>query len=52
MVLCDIENQLPTYVMETLALGPKNAVLDKINHKDILAEVDGLLKHCQSKKRR
>ncbi len=33
--------------METLSLGPKNAVLDKFNPKDVLAEVDGLMRHCK-----
>ena len=33
--------------METLALGPKNAVLDRFDPKDVLAEVDGLLYHCK-----
>ena len=35
--------------MDTLSLGPKNAVLDRFDPKDILAEVDGLLYYCKSK---
>ena len=38
----------PSYVMETLALGPKNAVLDKFNAHDTLAELDMLLNHCKA----
>ena len=36
--------------METLSLGPKNAVLDKFDLKDVRAEVDGLLDHCKNRK--
>jgi len=32
--------------MKTLALGPKNAVLDKFDPKDIQVELDALLKYC------
>ena len=38
----------PSYVMETLALGPKNAVLDKFNPHDALAELDMLLNYCKA----
>ena len=33
--------------METLSLGPKNAVIEKFEPKDVLAELDGLLSYCQ-----
>ena len=35
------------YAMETLSLGPKNAVIEKFEPKDLLAELDGLLSYCQ-----
>ena len=38
----------PQYVMDTLALGPKNPVLDKFNPKESLAELDMLLHHCNA----
>ena len=38
----------PQFVMNTLSLGPKNAVLDNFNPKDVLAEVDLLLAHCKT----
>ena len=44
----ELDNIPPTYVMQTLSLGPKNAVLDKFEPKDILAELDLLLGHCKS----
>ena len=44
--LCDLDIQPPRYVLDTLALGPRNAVLDKFNEKDVLAEIDSLLAHC------
>ena len=34
--------------MDTLALGPKNPVLDKFNPKEALAELDMLLHHCNA----
>ena len=48
VVLCDIEQSIPGYVMETLSLGPKNAVLDKFDQKEVLAEVDKLLNYCKN----
>ena len=39
---------LPKYVMDTLSLGPKSAVLDKVNPKNILAELDLFLDFCKS----
>ena len=36
----------PQYVMDTLALGHKNPVIDKFNPKYALAELDLLLHHC------
>ena len=49
VVLWDIDNPPPEYVMQTLSLGPKNAILDQFDPKDILAEVDQLLNHCEKK---
>ena len=37
-------------MLETLALGPKNAILDRFDPKDLLAEIDGLLHHCKINK--
>ena len=50
VVICGLETPPPTYVMETLSLGPKNAVLDRFDPKEVLAEVDGLLYHCKKNK--
>ena len=50
VVLCGLETTPPKYVMETLALGPKNAILDKFDPKDLLAEIDALLHHCKTNK--
>ena len=33
----------PRYVLDTLALGPRNAILDQFNSFDVLAELDILL---------
>ena len=40
----------PQYVIDTLALGPKNAVLDKFDPKDTLAQIDALLFNCKKNK--
>ena len=42
----ELDSEPPRYVMETLSLGPKNAVLDKFKPNDVLAELDGLLYYC------
>ena len=39
----------PKYVMETLSLGPKNAVIEKFDPKDVFAELDNLLHYCKEK---
>ena len=39
----------PSYVQETLSLGPRNAVLDQCDQKNLLAEVDGFLHFCAEK---
>ena len=44
---CDLEKQPPGYVLDTLSLGPRNATLDRFNPKDILAELDDLLRFCK-----
>ena len=35
-----LTTKLPKIVSDTLSLGPKSAVLDKVNPKNILAELD------------
>jgi len=50
VIECDLDKPLPHYVSSTLSLGPKNAVLDTFNAKDVLAEVDSLLYHCKVNK--
>ena len=44
-----LDSTPPVYVMQTLSLGPKNAVLDRFEPKDVLTELDLLLSHCKSK---
>ena len=41
--LFDIDIIPPKYVIDTLALGPKNSVLTKFDQKESLAETDSLL---------
>ena len=45
--LCNLDSNPPSYVLETLSLGPKNAVLDKFNPNDVLVELDELLRYCR-----
>ena len=47
-VIClDLPKQPPQYVLDTLSLGPKNAVLDVFDQNDILTELDDLLRFCK-----
>ena len=48
--LLDLDLQPPQYVLDTLALGPNNSILDKFNRKEMLADLDLLLKKCQADK--
>ena len=49
-VMCyNLDRQPPKYVMETLALGPKNSVLDRFDQNDVLAELDELIRYCKGK---
>ena len=50
VTLHKLEEIPPAYVLDTLSLGPKNAVLEKFNPHDVLAEIDGLLSHCKENK--
>jgi len=50
-VICyDRDTDPPKFVMDTLALGPKNAVLEKFNQNNVLSELDNLLKFCKDKR--
>ena len=46
--ICDVNINPPRYVIDTLALGPKNAILDPFDQKETLAQVDALLFKCKS----
>ena len=49
-VLChELREMPPKYVIETLALGPKNSVLEKFDPKVVLAELDELMSYCSQK---
>ena len=43
----DIDIVPPRYVLDTLSLGPKNAVLDRFTPYGLLAELDLVLNKCQ-----
>ena len=45
--IADKDIHPPQYVIDTLALGPKNAVLDNFDPKDTLAQIDSLLYQCK-----
>ena len=44
---CELDIQPPRYVIDTLAIGPKNAVLDKFDPNVTLAQIDSLLYRCK-----
>ena len=49
-VIChQIERDPPKFVLETLSLGPNNAVMEKFNQNDVLTELDSFLKFCREK---
>ena len=48
VITYNLNYSLPKFVLDTLSLGPKSAVLDTINPKNVLAELDLFLKFCQS----
>ena len=48
--ICDLDIQPPRYVIDTLALGPKNAVLDTFDSKETLSQIDALLNRCKRDK--
>ena len=45
--LFELDKTPPTYVMETLSLGPRNPVIERFNPNDVLVELDRFLKHCK-----
>ena len=45
--LFELDKTPPTYVMETLSLGPRNPVIERFNPNDVLVELDKFLKHFQ-----
>ena len=47
--IIDVHVPIPDYVMQTLALGPKNPTLDKFDPNRILAEIDSVLEFCESR---
>ena len=47
VLLHELDETPPKFVMDTLSLGPKNSVLDKFEPKDVLAELDVLLSYCK-----
>ena len=45
VIAYNLDSNPPKYVMETLSLGPKNAVIEKFEPKDVLAEMDGVMNY-------
>ena len=50
VTLHNLDEEPPAFVIDTLSLGPKNAVLQRFNPHDVLAEIDGLLSYCKNNK--
>ena len=48
--ILDADIKPPRYVIDTLALGPKNSTLEKFDSKDTLAQIDSLLYRCKGAK--
>ena len=45
-----VNHPIPAYVLDTLALGPKNATVDQFDPKQVLTEIDSLLYRCKRDK--
>ena len=48
--ICDEDINPPRYVVDTLALGPKNAILDDFDSKETLSQIERLLYNCKKSK--
>ena len=46
---CDIDINIPKYVLQTLSMGPRSPSFDKFDEKDVLAELDSFLNFCKNK---
>ena len=46
--VCDVSKKIPNYVMQTLAMGPRNPVMEKFNEKEVLVGLDCFLKFCKT----
>ena len=42
----DFDKPIPSYVKETLSLGPRNPVLERFDEKEVLTELDCFLDYC------
>ena len=45
--MCNVSRKIPDYVIQTLAMGPRNPVMDKFDDKEVLIELDCFLKFCK-----
>ena len=46
-VICyELDSRPPKYVLDTLALGPKNSILDRFDQNTVLAELDSFVTLC------
>ena len=43
---CDVSVNIPDYVKQTLAMGPRNPIMDTFDEKEVLVELDCFLKYC------
>ena len=45
----NLETVPPKFVLDTLSLGPRNAIIDRFDQNDVLSELDDFLKYCKDK---
>ena len=45
--LYDVSINIPDYVMQTLAMGPRNPIMDVFDENEVLVELDCFLKFCR-----
>ena len=47
VIFSEFSGNIPNYVRQTLALGPRHPIMSKFNENDVLVELDSFLNYCE-----
>ena len=47
VIFSEFAGNIPNYVRQTLALGPRHPIMSKFNENDVLVELDSFLNYCE-----